>query len=211
MALKVIGAGLGRTGTMSLKMALERLGFGPCYHMDEIIRDPGAAKGWRLVGEGQSDWDSIFAGYQSTVDWPAARWWQELASEWEDAKVILSVRRDADTWFESTQRTIFNPATLSAQMPDDVQAMIETSIASMFGGRVNDPEICKAVYEAHNEAVIRTIPAERLLVYQAGAGWEPLCAFLGCPVPDEPYPKANNGDEFQDMVDRAKDSMGAAS
>lgn len=205
MGLEIIGAGLGRTATLSLKRALEILGFGPCHHMAEIVQQPARAAEWALAGRGaaaggQTDWDALFAGYRSTVDWPAATWWRELAAHWPDARIILSVRSDADSWFESTQRTIFHPDTLGAPMPDSFRDMIASNILHLFDGSVHDRARCIAFYESHNRAVQDAFPADRLLVYPAGSGWEPLCAFLGCPVPDQPYPRSNDAEEFGQMT-----------
>lgn len=200
LGLKVIGAGLGRTGTLSLKRALEILGFGPCYHMEEIVRDPSRAAGWVDAGRGRPDWHGLFAGYQATVDWPAASWWRQLAATWPQAKIILSVRDDADAWFASTQRTIFNPRTMDAPMPHDMKEMIDSSISSMFDGRINDRERCLEVYEAHNDAVRQAIAPERLLVFRVEDGWDKLCSFLDRPVPDRPFPRSNDAGEFRKML-----------
>lgn len=204
MALEIIGAGLGRTGTLSLKRALEILGYGPCYHMEEIIASPSRADQWVEAGRGRPNWDEIFAGYRATVDWPAATWWRELADHWPNARVILSVR-DADRWFDSTQRTIFHPDTLGAAMPPAMKETIETSVLRLFDGKVNDRETCVSVYNRHVELVQEAISSDRLLVYPVGAGWEPLCEFLDCPVPDQPYPRSNDEEEFKKSAARLND------
>jgi Sulfotransferase domain len=205
MALSVIGAGFGRTGTMSLKQALEQLGFGPCFHMAEFFTNENgeALTGkWAraVLGSEAPDWDEVFAGYQSTVDWPSTAYWRELVARYPAAKVILSVR-DADRWFDSTQETIFRGRSSDeslANRTDDWARMVYKAInQDTFGGNTTDRAHCIAVYEAHNEAVKRTIPADRLLVYQASEEWEPLCRFLGVPVPDAPFPRANTSDEFK--------------
>ena len=201
MALEIIGAGFGRTGTLSLKRALEILGYGPCYHMEEIIMSPARADQWVAVGRGKPQWDDIFEGYRATVDWPAATWWRELADHWPNAKVILSVR-DADQWFDSTQRTIFNSGTLGAAMPPAMQELIETSVLRLFDGKITCRETCLSVYNSHIDAVQKAISSDRLLVYPVGAGWEPLCNFLGCPVPDQPYPRSNDEAEFKKVAAR---------
>jgi hypothetical protein len=195
MPLSVIGAGLGRTGTMSLKLALEQLGFGPCHHMVEVFKDPAAPGRWCAAAEGGPvDWETMFAGYRSTVDWPSATFWRELAEAHPEAKVILTVR-DPEAWFRSTQATI-----MSRPVPDPPEtpfhAMIAKVINPMFGGRVNDRDTLVAAFNAHNAKVRAAIAPERLLVYEVAEGWEPLCAFLGVPVPGAPMPVANTTEEF---------------
>lgn len=195
MTLKVIGAGLGRTGTMSLKLALEQLGLGRCHHMMEVFQAPETIDVWRRAGLGEAtDWDALLAGFGCAVDWPSAEFYAQLAAHYPDAKVILTTR-DPESWFNSTQATIFADS-VPGSGPPGFGEMIATVIGAKFDGRLHDREHCIAVYEAHNAAVRATIPPERLLEYQAGQGWEPLCAFLGVPVPDAPYPKVNSTEEF---------------
>lgn len=194
MTLKVIGAGLGRTGTMSLKLALEQLGFGPCYHMVEVFKNPQAPRWWVEAAEGRPDWERIFEGYAATVDWPNATFYAELADHYPDAKVILT-ERDPEAWFRSTQQTIF--AEGSSPPVADFGEMNEKVIRRLFGGRMHDHDHVIDVYQRHNAEVRRRIPAERLLVYQVAQGWEPLCAFLGVDIPETPMPKVNSTEEFQ--------------
>jgi len=195
MTLKVIGAGLGRTGTLSLKLALEQLGLGRCHHMMEVFLAPDTIDAWRRAGLGEpTDWDALLEGFGCAVDWPAAEFYDQLASHYPDAKVILTTR-DADDWFKSTQATIFAD-NVGGGAPPGFPEMIAAVIGAKFDGRMHDRDHCIAVYEAHNARVRATIPPERLLEYQAGQGWEPLCAFLGVPVPDTPYPKSNSTEEF---------------
>jgi hypothetical protein len=198
MALELIGAGLGRTGTLSLKVALERVGCGPCYHMIEVLRAPERARHWlEPAPSGSHDWDAIFRGYRATVDWPAAAFWRELAARYPDAKVLLSLR-DADRWYDSVMNTIY--PVLTQATPDEVpetfrefQKMVYTLIVERtFQGRLTDRAHAKRLFEEHNRAVIEAIPASRLLVYEAGDGWEPLCRFLDVPVPDEDFPRLND-------------------
>ena len=198
MALSVVGAGLGRTGTLSLKLALEQLGLGPCYHMMEVFRLPGASQYWTRAAEGEAmDWDEVFTGFNSTVDWPACDFYRELMARYPDAKVILSVR-DPQAWYESTQATIFRS---HDGMPPEWLEMFEKLIVrNKFNGDLHTRDHVIGVYERHNDEVRRTVPAEKLLEYTPGDGWEPLCAFLGAPVPDTPYPKTNSTEEFQARV-----------
>jgi hypothetical protein len=198
MALALIGAGLGRTGTLSLKAALERLGYGPCYHMIEVLAAP--ERGWHWLEQTQSgsrDWDGIFHGYRATVDWPAAAFWRELVERYPDAKVLLSLR-DADRWYDSVMNTIY-PAMTQAppegvpEVLHEFHAMVYALIFERtFEGRLRDRAHAKRVFEDHNQAVIDAIPASRLLVYRPGDGWEPICRFLDAPLPDEDFPHLND-------------------
>lgn len=195
MTLKVIGAGLGRTGTLSLKLALERLGLGPCYHMMEVFARPEAPELWCEAADGRPDWERIFDGYNSTVDWPSASFYRQLADAYPDAKVILT-ERDPEAWFASTQATIFNFPPQQGE-PNPWQRMVAKVIGGMFDGRMREREHVISVYERHNAEVRASIPAERLLIYYAEQGWAPLCDFLGLPVPDEPMPHLNSTEEFR--------------
>ena len=205
MPLKVIGAGFGRTGTMSLKLALEQLGFGPCYHMIEVFPKPEAPGQWIAAADGKPDWDAIFSGYQSAIDWPVARFWRPLMDYYPDAKIILSVR-DAEKWFASTQATIFNPDMIDAgKVPPIFREMLAKTVFADIGGDPHDHDACVAAFEAHNARVRAAVPASRLLVYEASQGWEPLCEFLGAPIPEAPFPRENTTDTFvgKDVVKNA--------
>jgi hypothetical protein len=196
MPLSVIGAGFGRTGTMSLKLALDQLGFGPCYHMIEVFKNPKAPGYWEAAADGKPvDWEEVFAGYGSTVDWPGATFYKQLADAYPDAKVILTVR-DAEAWFASTQATIFS-LHIRDDTEDPWQRMVLKVIGDLFDRQMTDKAKLIAVYNQHNEEVRRTIAPERLLVYDVAQGWEPLCRFLGVEVPSEPMPKVNSTDEFR--------------
>jgi hypothetical protein len=197
MTLSVIGAGFGRTGTMSLKLALEQLGVGPCYHMVEVFKNPQAPTWWAEAADGKPDWAKIFQGYSSTVDWPNATFYAELADAYPQAKVILT-ERDPEAWFASTQATIF-----AGGVPPDIDQpfaqMFRKVIARLFDFRMDDHDHVIEVYKRHNAQVRAGIPADRLLVYEVARGWEPLCGFLGVPVPDTPMPKVNSTEEFRAM------------
>ena len=205
MALSVIGAGFGRTGTLSLRTALEQLGLGPCYHMSEVFERPEDIEVWNRVAAGERiDWEALFAGYHSAVDWPVCAYYRQLAEHYPQAKVILTVR-DPERWYQSAIKTIFPTMTGSPIGNDAVghaQARMARKIIleQTFGGRVDDREHVLAVYERHIEEVRRTILPERLLVYQVADGWEPLCRFLDRPVPAEPFPQVNTTEEFQQMI-----------
>jgi hypothetical protein len=181
---------------MSLKLALDRLGFGPCYHMTEVFKNPKASGYWEAAADGKPvDWEVVFAGYGSCVDWPGATFYKELADAYPAAKVILT-ERDPEAWYASTQATIF-----SRHFRDDTddpwQRMVLKVIGDLFERRMTDKAKLIEVYKQHNDEVRRTIARERLLVYQLSEGWRPLCAFLGVDVPDEPMPKVNSTDEFR--------------
>jgi hypothetical protein len=193
MTLAVIGVGVGRTGTFSLKLALEQLGFGPCHHMTEVNGSEAQKAFWRAAARGETaSWGEAYAGYRSAVDYPTAYFWRQLASNYPDARLILTTR-DPDAWYDSVAKTIsfsFGPE----NDPDSFgRAVIGEAV---FGGRFADRAHAIAVYEAHNEAVRQTIPASRLLDYRVDQGWPPLCAFLGVPVPAEPFPHRNTTEEF---------------
>jgi len=200
MSLSVIGAGFGRTGTLSLKLALEQLGYGPCYHMLEVFKDRGAPARWEAAADGRPDWERIFRGYHATVDWPAATFWRELAAAYPAAKVVLTVR-DPEAWFASTQATIFKPAFTDES--DPWTRMVLKVVGDLFDRRLHDKAKLLDVYTGHNETVRRAIPPERLLVYEVSQGWAPLCQFLGVPAPDGPMPKVNTTEDFQrEVADR---------
>jgi len=202
MTLSVIGAGFGRTGTLSIKMALEQLGVGRCYHMVEVFEHPQHIAVWRAAADGQPvDWDALLAGYGAAVDWPACHFWRQLMDHFPDAKVLLTVR-DAERWYQSAYDTIYQ-AMIGSLPIDDPVARSQREMAAKivledtFGGRFEDRAHAIAVYERHNAEVRRAVPPERLLVYELGQGWEPLCRFLGKPVPAEPFPKVNSRDDFR--------------
>ena len=193
MALAVIGAGFGRTGTESMKLALEALGLGPCHHMREVTANPAQLTTWRAVAQGaRPDWSDVFAGYHSAVDWPAAYFWRELSAYYPEAKVLLTVR-SAESWYESMANTIFKVLKASTE-PASVG--IKVVAEGVFGGRLDDRAHAIAVYEKNIADVKAAFPPERLLVYELGSGWAPLCAFLGEPVPDMPYPRTNSTEAF---------------
>jgi hypothetical protein len=206
MGLSVIGAGFGRTGTMSLKLALEQLGLGPCYHMVEVFKNPKAPGYWEAAADGLPvKWAEVFAGYGSTVDWPSATFYRELAEAYPAAKVVLTVR-DPKAWFASTQATIFKRG--FDDQADPFQRMVTKVIGRLFDQRLHDEARCIEVFNRHNETVRQVIPPERLLVYDLAEGWGPLCAFLGVETPATPIPKANTTEEFQrEIAGRVEEIM----
>ena len=210
MALAVVGAGCGRTGTNSLRLALEQLGVGPCHHMFEIMEHPEQLPYWQAAARGElPDWDAVFAGYGSCVDWPSARFWREIAAHYPDAKVLLSVR-PVDLWIKSIHATILPALTdRSHEIPASTLARREMAneivLEQTFGGRLGDAEHAIAVYRAHTEEVRGAIAPERLLVFDVAEGWQPLCDFLGVAVPDTPFPRTNSTAEFHKVVDKSDD------
>jgi hypothetical protein len=205
MGLRVVGAGVGRTGTMSLKTALERLLGAPCYHMVEVFSHPQHVPVWHAAARGEMpDWQQLFAGYAAAVDWPAASFWPEISAAFPDAIVVLSLR-ERRKWWQSADETIF-PALRDPQaMPlPGWHAMIEEIVRSRFTAALDDAEAAMAAFDRHNAAVRAAVPASRLIEWQAADGWQPLCAALGLPVPDEPFPRVNTREEFAAMRGAAK-------
>lgn len=210
--LKIIGAGFGRTGTRSLKEALEILGFGPCYHMVEAFEHPEHVPTWNAAIRGEPvDWRKLFHDYQATVDWPGCTFYQQLMTEYPDAKVLLSVR-DPEKWYESVSSTIYEVSRrsrspfaplfmlLARTMRPGVVEMVSMVNRLIWDGtfqrRFEDKEYALSVFKQHNEEVKNYVPPEKLLAYSVKEGWEPLCAFLGVPVPDVPFPHLNDRDSF---------------
>ncbi len=199
MTLKVIGAGIGRTGTLSLKTALEKLGFGPCHHMIEVLENMAVQlPPWQAAVAGQPEWDVVYKGYNSAVDWPTARFFRELHVAYPDAKFILGYR-SPQSWAESFSQTIYRALSDISQAPEEQQDWLRmvTELITQNGIPPGlDVAELEQAFAAHVEAVKSSIPPEQCLVFEAKDGWEPLCAFLEVPVPDEPYPRTNDRAEF---------------
>jgi hypothetical protein len=207
--LQVIGVGMHRTGSMSVKAALERLGFGPCYHGMEALRRCTDGDHWLAAYEagGEIDWSVIFEGYRATLDWPTIYFWEQLATAYPDAKILLT-DRDPERWWDSHVEMLQRGTGFFQELTDEqrqwaeesgfarVQAALGTVLSATFDDRASDKAHCLRVFEQHYERVRRTVPAERLLVYRVQEGWEPLCRFLGVAVPDEPFPRVNVGDNL---------------
>ena len=194
--LDVIGSGLGRTGTFSAKLALEKLGY-PCHHMVEVFQHPETVPLWVDAYNGRPDWDTLFQGYRAMVDNPGSPLFDQIAAYYPHAKVLHTVR-DPNQWFDSTQATIFAPDS-PANNPD--MAAFFDPIHDYYGGEKRfDRASMVEMFERHTAKVIATIPPERLLIWNAADGWEPLCAFLGVPVPDGPIPHENTREQFQARV-----------
>ena len=200
MNLRVVGAGLPRTGTHSLKLALEHLLEGRCYHMSEIPGHPfDLGPGWTLaLAGGLSDWYELLSGYIATVDWPASMFWRELSQAFPDALVLLSIRDSAETWWQSLNETIL-PVARKALAPDWKEGRDLLDLFERFTGttRWDDPGTLMAAYVRHKAAVQKVIPGGRLLVWNASDGWQPICEALGMKVPDRPFPWVNRRSEWR--------------
>ncbi|HWF77491.1 MAG TPA: sulfotransferase [Caulobacteraceae bacterium] len=197
MPLKIVGSGLGRTGTKSMQTALAMLGFGPCHHMVEVFMHPESMALWVDAAEGRPNWDEIFKDYQSAVDYPTAAYWKQIADHYPDAKVLHTVR-DPDKWFESTQATIFAQASpaVGGAGGDDLRTRFFNGFMGPIREHLADRAWMTDYFRRHTEEVKAAVPPERLLVYEVGEGWPRLCEFLGVPVPAEPYPSENSRQEF---------------
>lgn len=231
MALRIVGAGLPRTGTTSLKTALEQLLGAPCYHMRELAGNLDHAMSWRDAFDGNPpDWAEFLAGYAAGVDWPVSWFWRELAATYPDAVVLLSHRASPERWYQSMDRTVLagarrlhataarsgpdghgadghqeGPSFLADATPQQRRAMEQMS-QHMFGifSDPDDPAAVMAYYQQHLAEVRSTIPADRLLEWQPGDGWEPICTALGVPVPDEPFPHRNTTAEMVARVEASQ-------
>jgi hypothetical protein len=196
MALRVVGAGLGRTGTHSLMNALELLLDAPCYHMAKVFERPDDAEKWLRIGRGETALlAEVMDGCAASVDWPAAAHWEPLAEMHPDAIILLSSRSSGEAWYKSASDTIF---LTFEDIPDSVWKTMATEmlIDNFAGTAVTDKDACIAAYERHNAHVRATADPQRLVDWQPGDGWEPICAALGVPVPDAPFPHTNSTEEF---------------
>ncbi|MFP8882130.1 MAG: sulfotransferase [Myxococcota bacterium] len=214
MGLDIIGAGFGRTGTLSLKIALETLGCGPCYHMLEVAKDPSHARIWSDAADRRpTDWNVLFDGWGAAVDWPTSYFWRELADHFPDAKLLLSVR-DADRWYDSMMATIYQA--MRRGMPEGAPEVFvrqgemakKIVIDLTFAGRLEDRAHAIETYERHNQAVRDAFAGgDRLLEFEPSQGWAPLCEFLGKAVPDEDFPRVNDSASFQERFGLAVETQ----
>ncbi len=198
MSLKVVGAGVGRTGTHSLKLAFEQLLGGKCHHMFEVISDPTVQVPlWsNAIDGGEVDWSSMPPGFVSLVDWPGASFWRELSAANPDALVLLSVR-DPEAWYRSASNSIF---LVFEALPPELRAWFDSMrrlLGERFSDRLDDPTAMMDAFERHNAAVRKEIPSRRLLEWAPTDGWEPICERLGLDVPDEPFPKTNTLNDWR--------------
>jgi hypothetical protein len=198
--LRVVGAGLPRTATRSLKDALERLLGGRCYHMAEVFEHLEDVPTWRTAIRGDElDWRSFPPDCVAAVDWPGSAFWRELAAANPDAVILLSTRDSAAKWWESADETILPVLRKPVEQPENEewQQMVLELAAREIGPDWDNAERAQAFYERHNAEVRRDAPADRLVDWQARDGWEPLCGALGLPVPDEPFPRVNTREEWR--------------
>ncbi|NHE57603.1 sulfotransferase family protein [Cyclobacterium plantarum] len=206
MELKVIGLGLGRTGTYSLKTALEALQLGPCHHMERVAQNmPVQLPLWNEALNHPTNFAAVYEGMQSAVDWPTAAFYKELFARYPNAKFILT-HRSKESWAESFGSTIYKLLTDRKNTPAPVQEWLNmvVKVIEKSGFPMGlDFEGLAERYGAHNKAVKALIPPEQLLVYQVQEGWEPLCAFLNVEAPTTAFPRTNNREEFWDLVNAA--------
>jgi hypothetical protein len=198
MSLKVIGSGMGRTGTHSLKFALEKLLGAPCYHMMEVFPRPLHFKLWTAAARGdQPDWHALFDGFAAAVDWPAAAFWEEISAAFPEA-IILHSERDPEAWWKSASQTIF--AKREGGPPPPMKEMLGALMTNRFTGDIYDKDSAIAAYKRKNAHVHATAPKDRLVVWHPGDGWDPICKALKLPVPNEPFPHSNTTEEFNARI-----------
>lgn len=212
--MKVIGAGFGRTGTMSLKVALQDLGFGPCLHMIDLLSGrPELSDIFREAYDGRpADWKAVLEGWESVVDWPGCSFYKQFMQLWPDAPVILNVR-DPEGWYKSTYNTIYQAAIVMPQTPEMANRPANKMLRRIvwdgdLRGKFEDKDAALAIFEQWNQEVRDTVPAERLLEFDVKQGWEPLCEFLGVDVPEGPFPHLNDTQSFLDMIQRGAHTSG---
>jgi hypothetical protein len=203
MSLNVIGTGLGRTGTYSLKLALNELGLGPCYHMEEVILHmPDYLPKWQAAVAGTPDWADIYEGYMSAVDWPTCGYFRELHAACPEAKFVHTVR-SPESWVASFGETIQKLIAGKDDAPEPMHPWLEMAIAVISKAGVtpaSTPEELARAFEAHTAEVCAAIPPEQLLVFDVRQGWAPLCEFLGVPAPSRPFPRTNGREDFWEKV-----------
>ena len=211
MPLSVIGVGYFRTATLSLKLALEGLGFGPCHHMSEMFKHPQRWETWiRATAGKQVNWDDLFDGYKSTTDAPGCFFFAPLLAWYPEAKFILTVR-PSEEWYESASETVLNESLYMSRVSGTpVEHLLRRTFLDRYHGRHGDKDLMISAYEAHNADVRRTVPPERLLIHAPGDGWEPICRFLGVPVPQDPFPRANERAQWKSRMATALGQRGVA-
>ena len=201
MILSIVGAGFGRTGTYSIKAALEQIGFAPCYHMEDVKQNTKHPEIWRAAVRNESvDWHALLDGYRAAVDWPVSFFWRELLEVYSDAKVLLSVR-DPDQWYTSMSNTIFELLKAEGSRDNSQRSMTHELIFDrVFPGNTDDKDYVLGVFRSHIETVQQSVSAPRLLVYDVKQGWAPLCEFLGVVVPKQEFPHRNATREFREAT-----------
>ena len=217
MSLKIIGAGLPRTGTTTLKRSLEILGYDKVYHMKVLLTNPDQYHLWDTLDKtNTTDWDTLYDGYQATVDFPCYPWYKEHMKRYPDAKVILTVR-SFDGWYKSIYNTVWQagPQTVPQKLVmlfkllrsprlrkvvKCIKLVKKKTYAQLLEGKFLDKANTERLFNEYIESVKAHVPAEKLLVYDVRDGWEPLCEFLGKPVPAEELPHLNKKENFKTML-----------
>jgi hypothetical protein len=211
MTLRVVGAGVGRTGTLSLKAGLEELLGHSCYHMIEVFSHPDHVAVWRDAAEGRPvDWQGFLENYEATSDFPACLFWREILDAHPDAIVVLSTRRDSEAWWQSASQTIFSFD--ADQMPPEMKEWFEmwqTVAQARFTADWKDERAARAAYERHNAEVRASAPRDRLVEWSPADGWGPLCLALAADVPDTPFPHLNKREDFPKLeeADSVSDAL----
>ncbi|MFK7856497.1 MAG: sulfotransferase family protein [Granulosicoccus sp.] len=201
MTLQIIGSGFGRTGTMSTKLALEILGFGPTHHMTEVFKSPQQVSLWQAaIANGDVDWAEVFKGYCSQVDWPGALFWYETSIAYPNAKVIHTERAEQD-WWNSYSQTIGKLTSVYKNMPlpPHVSGMfdiVKHGFDKRYLSSLNTKDEAISAYRKNNQRVRDLIPKDRLLIFNAADGWEPLCEFLGTEKPEQAFPRVHPKEQF---------------
>jgi hypothetical protein len=200
--LEAIGVGYGRTGTLSLKAALEQLGFGHCYHAVEFMRHPEHQARWESAFQDNPQWEEVLEGYKATVDFPGTAFRRELVDTYAEARVVLTVR-DPKEWYVSMRETFLAAAGPDGQLPiPGAGSLGEGEDWSQMMAKLQDEDTAIADFEQHIEDVLSYVPGHRLLIYEIRQGWKPLCDFLGVQIPDEPFPRLNDSEVFEDLIAR---------
>lgn len=207
MALQIVGAGFGRTGTDSMRRALVQLGFAPCHHMHEVHEKPDHVEQWLNIATGKSrDWAKALDGFQASVDWPSIAFWRDISEVYPNAKLLLTWR-PVEAWFKSFSKTILPLLHHAERQPESERALVDKMLLAVirdvsFRGEIHDEASMRARYEEHNAEVEAAVPEGQRLTFAAGDGWEPLCAWLGVPVPETPFPHSNTTADFNAAVQR---------
>ncbi len=198
MSLRLIGAGLPRTGTTSLREALRYLLDAPVYHMSEAFAHPEHVPTWVAAIEGNPpDWPAFLAGYAAGVDTPFSNCWRDLAAAYPDVPVLLSRRASAQIWYQSMEATVLcrTREALTRHDDDPMVPLFRVLFTGLFAP-ADDPEIVMAGYERRLTEVRAEIAPERLIDWQPSDGWEPICRALGVPVPGVPFPHENSTADY---------------
>lgn len=205
-SMKLIGAGYPRTGTLSAKMALEQLGVGPCYHFHTLFERPQDIDAWQATADGtRPDWKALFADFHAAIDWPVSLFYRQLTQVFPEAKVVLTIR-DGEAWYKSMRDTVYFASRRVMGAPEGsilhkIGRLNDTlGWQGHFHGGFEEKGQAISVFERHTEQVKETVPAERLLIWEVKDGWEPLCQFLGVPVPESPFPRVNDTKEFLERL-----------